>query len=184
MNTVMKNRFVAIDLEMANNDLTSICQVGLAVFENGQLIEQWESLINPESEFGEYQMLVHGLTAQDVITSPKLHEVAPVLRDYLADQVVCSYGYTDCNALMDSLPLPRCTWTDTSLIAKSVWEYKNRRKLRDVCLDRGLTLLNAHNALADAVAAGELMVLAMTEKQLNLQQLLKFSKKMIEPSLL
>ena len=35
------NKFIVIDIETANPDLTSICQIGIAVFENGELVDQW-----------------------------------------------------------------------------------------------------------------------------------------------
>src|SRR4030067_1163117 len=34
--------FVAIDVETANADMSSICQVGLALYRKGQLVEEWK----------------------------------------------------------------------------------------------------------------------------------------------
>jgi len=47
--TVME--FVAIDVETANADMASICQIGLAKFKDGQLVEEWSSFIDPEDYF-------------------------------------------------------------------------------------------------------------------------------------
>jgi DNA polymerase III subunit epsilon len=44
----MGSRFVAIDFETANASLASICQIGVAVFIDGQIVDEWETLINPE----------------------------------------------------------------------------------------------------------------------------------------
>ena len=38
--------FVAIDVETANADMASICQIGIAKYSKGQLIDEWTSLIN------------------------------------------------------------------------------------------------------------------------------------------
>lgn len=176
----MSNRFVSIDLEMANDNLTSVCQIGVAVFEHGKLLKTWETLINPDGEFGYYHTKVHGLTKADVLHAPKLVDISEHLSSLLADQVVCSYGMTDCSALLNSLPLPNCTWMDASVVALKVWEYgKNRRKLRDVCSEQNIFLADAHNALADAVATGELMCLAMQQKNFQLRNLLNFSRKVV-----
>lgn len=176
----MTNRFVSVDLEMANDNLSSVCQVGVAIFEHGKLVDTWETLVNPDGEFGYYQTKVHGLTKADVLHAPKLSEVAEHLSSLLLGQVVTSYGMSDCSALMDNLPLPECTWMDASVVARKVWEYgKNRRKLRDVCIEQNVALTNEHNALADALATGELMCLAMAQKQLPLSNLLYLSKKMV-----
>lgn len=47
----MQGRFVSIDFETANAELASICQVGIATFEDGKIIDSWESLINPLDYF-------------------------------------------------------------------------------------------------------------------------------------
>lgn len=37
--------FVAIDVETANADMASICQIGLAKYKDGVLEKEWSSLI-------------------------------------------------------------------------------------------------------------------------------------------
>lgn len=176
----MNNRFLTLDLEMANDNITSVCQVGLAIFENGNLTDTWESLIKPDGDFGYYQTRVHGITKDDVQFAPKLIDVADQLRNFIEDQVVFSYGMSDCSALMDSLPLPKCTWSDASIVARKVWNYgKNRRKLQDACADHNIALLNNHNALADAIATGELMLQAMIQNNRDVNFLLNHSRKLI-----
>lgn len=44
-------RFVAIDVETANSDMASICQIGLAKFTEGELVDEWVSIIDPEDDF-------------------------------------------------------------------------------------------------------------------------------------
>jgi len=43
--------FVAFDVEKANTDRTSICQIDIAKFSGGKLIDEWSSLIDPEDDF-------------------------------------------------------------------------------------------------------------------------------------
>ena len=52
--------FVAIDVETANADLASICQIGLVTFADGQIVSEWQSLIDPEDEFNEINISIHG----------------------------------------------------------------------------------------------------------------------------
>ena len=40
--------FVAVDVETANADIASICQIGVVAFENGRVKESWQTLVNPE----------------------------------------------------------------------------------------------------------------------------------------
>lgn len=43
--------FVALDIETANADMSSICQIGMARYVDGNLTEEWSSLIDPEDYF-------------------------------------------------------------------------------------------------------------------------------------
>jgi DNA polymerase-3 subunit epsilon len=43
--------FVAIDVETANADMASICQIGLAKVENGTLSEEWKTYVDPDDYF-------------------------------------------------------------------------------------------------------------------------------------
>ena len=66
-------KFAVVDIETANPDLTSICQIGIAIFENGELIEQWESLINPNAYFDDMNIYIHGITPSMVRNSPTIN---------------------------------------------------------------------------------------------------------------
>jgi DNA polymerase-3 subunit epsilon len=52
--------FVALDVETANADSSSICQIGLATFEDGCLVDEWSTLVNPEDYFDPFNVSIHG----------------------------------------------------------------------------------------------------------------------------
>ena len=54
--------FLAVDVETANADYSSICQIGIAKFVDGELIERWVSLINPETYFDPFNTSIHGIS--------------------------------------------------------------------------------------------------------------------------
>lgn len=58
--------FTAIDFETANASRASICAVGLVRVENGEAVEQFHRLVNPQCSFNFYNTAVHGITAFDV----------------------------------------------------------------------------------------------------------------------
>lgn len=45
-------RFAAIDAETAKPAMGSVCQIGVALFEGGQLRDEWQYLVDPEDYFG------------------------------------------------------------------------------------------------------------------------------------
>jgi DNA polymerase-3 subunit epsilon len=72
-------QFVAIDVETANADLSSICQVGVAIFQNGSCVDSWSSLVDPEDDFDGFNVSIHGIDEQKVKGAPTWPKVARVL---------------------------------------------------------------------------------------------------------
>ena len=54
-------KFVAIDVETANAKRASICSIGAAVFEDGQLSSEWYSLVDPKDHFNAINISIHGI---------------------------------------------------------------------------------------------------------------------------
>ena len=60
-------KFVAVDVETANPDLASICQIGIVTFENGSLSSAWQRLSDPKAYFYPWNVAIHGITERDVM---------------------------------------------------------------------------------------------------------------------
>ena len=45
-------KFISLDVETANPDMSSICQVGIVHFEDGKPVETWSSLVDPWDQKG------------------------------------------------------------------------------------------------------------------------------------
>ena len=58
--------FAAIDFETANNERSSVCSVGIVIVRNGEIVDNFYSLIQPEPNYYNYWCSqVHGLCCQD-----------------------------------------------------------------------------------------------------------------------
>ena len=63
--------FAAIDFETANNERTSVCSVGVVIVRNGEIVDSFYSLIQPEPNYYNYWCTqVHGLTRRDTEEAP------------------------------------------------------------------------------------------------------------------
>ena len=62
--------FVALDVETANPDMSSICQIGIVRFEGGKPVETWSSLVDPEDWFDDSNVAIHGIEEKDVRGAP------------------------------------------------------------------------------------------------------------------
>ena len=54
-------KFIAVDVETANADMASVCSIGAATFENGQLSSEWYSLVDPDDQFDPVNVSIHGI---------------------------------------------------------------------------------------------------------------------------
>lgn len=62
------NRFFTVDIETVGNDVGSICQIGAALFEYGELKDTFQTNCSPEldpDQFNPYSMEVHGLDVEE-----------------------------------------------------------------------------------------------------------------------
>ena len=74
--------FAAIDFETANEQRTSVCSVGVVIVRDGEIVDNYYSLIRPEPEYYTYwNTRVHGLTLADTACAPVFptvwQEIAP-----------------------------------------------------------------------------------------------------------
>ena len=68
--------FAAIDFETANNERSSVCSVGIVIVRNGEIVDSFYSLIQPEPNYYNYWCTqVHGITRHDTESAPVFPEV-------------------------------------------------------------------------------------------------------------
>lgn len=162
----MIGSFVALDVETANADLASICQVGVVRFTDGVVTDTWETRVNPEAEFDERNIAVHGIDSAAIATSPTFREIATDLFRQLDGNIVASHMPFDRVSLQRSssrygLSMPDVSWLDTARIARRTWPEFSQRGygLFNVAGTLGITFTH-HDAAEDARAAGEVLVQA------------------------
>lgn len=171
--------FLALDVETANPDLSSICQIGIITFVDGEPRNAWSSLINPLDYFDTTNMHIHGITPQDVRRAPTWKHVAEQVRAITADQTVVTHGSFDRTALTrvcakhDTPPL-NCRWLDTCMVVRRTWEEVaySGYGLAAMAHRLGITF-NHHDAAEDATATGRVLVRAMLQSGKTLEQWLE-----------
>jgi DNA polymerase-3 subunit epsilon len=168
--------FVAVDVETANADIASVCQVGIVAFENGRIKESWQTLVNPEDYFDPVNVSIHGIDRRAVRAAPIFPEVYGTVCSWFAGSVVASHTPFDRLAIERAaekygLEQMCCAWLDTARVARRAWPQFSQRGygLANVAGHLGISFV-AHNAEEDARAAGELLVHAMEETGLAIHE--------------
>jgi DNA polymerase III subunit epsilon len=167
--------FVAIDVETANADMSSICQVGLALFRSGVLAEEWKTYVDPEDYFDGLNVSIHGIDEDTVKGSPTLSGVSEDICRFLDDRVSVCHTHFDRVAVEQAfnkhrLRPPRCRWLDSARVARRTWaEFASRGYgLGNVCAFLGYEFA-AHDALEDAKAAACILRAAMEKTGLDIE---------------
>lgn len=180
--------FVSLDVETANADMASICQIGIAKYADGSLVEEWSSLINPEDYFDYINIDIHGITEEAVKDSPTFLETLDTLEYFLKNAVCVSHTHFDRVSIgraferynLDSFEI---VWLDSARVARRTWEECawSGYGLANVCKIIGYSFKH-HDALEDAKASGQVLLSAINKSGLDIDAWLKRVKQPINPS--
>lgn len=180
--------FVAIDVETANADMASICQIGLVKCENGILSDEWKTYVDPEDYFDGINVSIHGIDESVVKGAPTFPELADTLRSYLEGTVVVCHTHFDRVAMHQAaqrygVNAPEITWLDSARIARRTWvecAWKGYG-LYNVCKILGYDFKH-HDALEDAKAAAHILIAAINKSGLDVEGWLKRVRQPIDPT--
>ena len=166
--------FNAIDVETANADPSSICQIGIVRIRDGEIKEQLSILVNPEQRFNPVNVRLHGIDEARVRDSEAFPQIAARLRPLLEGAALVSHTEFDRVALDGATrryglaPL-RATWLDSAMIARRAWPERYGRRWSLAVIAGGLGIaFRHHDAVEDARAAGEIVLQACRHTGLDI----------------
>ncbi|WP_242333087.1 exonuclease domain-containing protein [Anaeromyxobacter sp. SG66] len=165
--------FVALDVETANADRASICQVGAVVFEGSRLAHEWVSLVNPLDDFDSFNVDIHGIDEDAVRDAPTFQQIGPELTNLLSGRIVVSHTTFDRVAVTRAyekaaIESPPCTWLDSARVARRTWSDVARSGFGLSSLaERIGYVYRAHDALEDAKAAAMVFLAAVADSRLD-----------------
>jgi len=146
--------YVAFDVETTGfNKTDRIVEIGLVTFKNGQILEEWSTLLNPQRDVGKSN--IHGITASMVSAAPLFEEVVNDIFRIINGRVLVAHQFSF-DARMLAQELNRldvdgdlgkgfCT-----LIASRNLLPGTADSLAATCKALGVETLDAHSALGDA----------------------------------
>jgi DNA polymerase-3 subunit epsilon len=167
-------KFVALDVETANPDMSSICQIGIVHFDDGKVVDYWSSLVDPKDYFDGMNVSIHGIDEDDVRGAPDFKQASIEVCRRLGNQIVAIHTAFDRNAiarasLKHAVEAPKCFWLNTASVARRAWPEVAQKGYGLSALSKKFGIeFEHHNAVEDARAAGLILIRAMGETNLDL----------------
>lgn len=180
--------FVALDVETANPDMSSICQIGIVHFEDGTPVETWSSLVDPKDYFDDMNVSIHGIESDDVRGAPDFKQVSAEVNRRVGGRIVAIHTAFDRNAISQAAARhgavpPECSWLNTASVARRAWPDVAQRGYGLAPLAERFGIeFEHHDAAEDARAAGLILVRAMAELGLDLAGWMERVKHPIDPN--
>ena len=164
--------YIVLDLETANSNYASICQLGMVEIHNGTIKKTHDWLIDPEDYFDSFNVSLHGITEECVNGSPSFEDIYNSLKNKLSDTIIVHHGHFDRVAINQAcdyhgLATINARWLNNVTVVRRAWkQFRRSTKLNDLCRHFDISL-NHHDALEDAKATAEIFSLAVEKTGLS-----------------
>ena len=188
------DRYVVVDLEATSTgSKAKIIQVGIVVIEDGEIVEQYATDVNPHEHLDSHIKELTGLTDKRLAKAPEFSQVAEKIFELVKDGIFVAHNVQfDANLLAEFLFFEgyelRTPRIDTVELAQVFYPQLEKYNLGILCQELGIPLEQAHSALSDAQATAELF-LCMRQKMFGLpkgllERLLSLSDSLVYESYL
>lgn len=160
----MPERYIAFDVETPNYANNRMSAIGIAVVENGAIVDEFSTLVNPESRFDYFNIQLTGITPEMAAEAPTFSELWPTIDLLLSSGLLIAH-----NAPFDMGVLSKCLraygirWREaadyacTCQMGRHCCPELPNHKLNTLCDHFGIEL-NHHQAGSDSRACGELLM--------------------------
>lgn len=181
-------RFLAVDVETANPSMSSICQIGVVAFENGEEVDAKSYLIDPNDYFYDNNIRVHGITEEVVHSAPSFTDIYDDIRQRSENQIVACHTHFDRVAISQACGKHNvapfsCQWLDTAKVARRTWSEFSQSGygLSNLAKHFGIEFQH-HDALHDARTAGLILLRAIQESGITAEEWITHSNKSVSSS--
>lgn len=157
--------FVAVDIETTglSFDSDEIIEIGAVKIHNGEIVDEYNSLIKPSKPLSAEIINLTGITNEMLVLAPKLEEVLPSFLKFLGEGIFVAH-----NAEFDSGFIRRdCKKLkyefnndvlDTLSLSKIVFSNLKNHKLDTIARELNINMGNHHRATDDANTAGLILI--------------------------
>ena len=156
-------RYVAFDVETPNRYNSRMSAIGISVVEDGRIVREFYSLVDPEQHFDWFNSQLTGINEETVFDAPSFPELWPEIEPLLSSGVLAAHNASfDIGVLRKCLESYEIAWKPyvrgvcTVTMGRSLLPGISH-KLNDLCEHYGICL-NHHRADSDSHACAEILI--------------------------
>lgn len=153
--------FIAIDVETTGlNADSEIIEIGLAIVQNGQITDTWQSLVKPQKCIPKDIAIMTGITNEMVADAPSWKEIESDFLALIANQLLLAHNFTFDKGriefqLGESLPN---IWLDSYDLTKLFLPTLSSYKLMAIANHLHISDTAHHRALNDATVCAQVFL--------------------------
>lgn len=164
--------FVALDFEFGlhMSDRISIVEIGMQKVVGGKLVDNWQTLVNPESKLDGYASdNIHHIYASDVLFAATFATIWPQIISFVGDLPLVVHGVKNeqhaiiTNCRFYDLPLQAFKYIDTLTLAKKLLPDLPKYNVNYLADYFKLPMTADHAALDDAQLTAQVLVAMQTK---------------------
>lgn len=157
-------RFIVFDVETPNCANDRISAVGVAVVQEGEIVQSFHTLVNPETRFDPFNISLTGITPQAAAQAPTFPQLWPMIEPIFSHGILAAH-----NAPFDMSVLAKCLraydleWKEktdylcTCRMARKTLPALENHRLDTLC--RYFTIpLEHHRAGSDSLACARILL--------------------------
>ncbi|MBE7003934.1 MAG: exonuclease [Ruminococcaceae bacterium] len=160
----MTGRYIAFDVETPNYRNDRMSAIGVSVVEGDEIVDEFYSLVDPETRFDRFNVQLTGITPEAVADAPNFPELWHELEPIMESGLLVAH-----NAPFDMSVLGRClldygiSWRPTARYActcqmgRRLMPELPNHKLNTMCDYLGVEL-DHHHAGSDSRACAEILL--------------------------
>ncbi len=157
-------QYVVFDVETPNRANDRISAIGISVVEDGVVVEQFFSLVNPQTHFDDFNVQLTGISPHLVQNKPTFCQVWQQIEMMMGGGILVAH-----NAVFDLTVLSKCLkaygicwkssvqYLDTVRLARKCYPQLPNHRLNTVCNHLGIDLCH-HQADSDSTATAQILI--------------------------
>ena len=157
-------RFVAFDVETPNRANDRMSAIGIAVVEDGEIVQSFHTLVNPETWFDPFNVYLTGITPQTASQAPTFPLVWSMIEGFFSRGVLAAHNAPfDMGVLAKCLKAYELEWKSavdylcTCRMARKTLPLLDNHRVDTLCRYFDIPL-DHHRAESDSLACAKLLL--------------------------